>query len=334
MKILAILFITTTLLFSHPQESPELKEASDLTASVVKLFKEQKFAEALPLAKRALQIREGLLPRTDQRVFTSMAYLGDLYIATRYYDDARKTFERLLQVQEERFGPTDVNLAFALDRLGLLYSREGKISKAEDMYQRALTVREKAFGPEHVQVADSVFALGQFYRRRREYDRALVNYKRALTTFGRLTGAETPEFERARMGFTCLAYETQSANVFNELESIQKQFSPTMPPPQPEQVLNAKAEVMAKPDYPTEARRLNLSGTVVVHVEIDEAGKVTGARDVCQGLPYLSESAVAAALKSRFSPTRVSGVPVKSKGVLRYNFVNEGSIWRMNPTLP
>jgi len=61
---------------------------------------------------------------------------------------------------------------------------------------------------------------------------------------------------------------------------------------------------------------------VVVMVEIDEQGKVTGAKDLCQGLPYLSESAVNAALKARFSPTMLSGTPVKVTGVIQYNFIS------------
>lgn len=53
---------------SFPQESAEPKAASDLTASVVKLMGEKKYEEALPLAKRALEIRERALPRDDPRI--------------------------------------------------------------------------------------------------------------------------------------------------------------------------------------------------------------------------------------------------------------------------
>jgi len=58
-----------------------------------------------------------------------------------------------------------------------------------------------------------------------------------------------------------------------------------------------------------------------VQVDIDEKGKVTGAKDLCEGLPYLDEAAIKSAYNSRFSPTLLSGVPVKVKGVIVYNFV-------------
>lgn len=319
MKILilllsASLFLSTSLF----QESPELKEATELTDSVIKLFNEKKFDEALPLAKRALQIREKLLAPTDPLVVTSLTYLGDLYVARRDSDAAKKIFERLLPIAEERFGPTDMTLAFTLDRLAVLYRREGSMSKAEDMFQRALAVREKAFGPENIKVAGSVLALGQFYRFRKDYDRALSSYKRALTIYAKANAAE---LERAIVGFHCLAYESKNQDVYKELEQARKQFSLSAAAAEPPQIINGKALVLGRPAYPQGARDRGLSGTVYVLVEIDETGKVIRASDMCQGPPYLSEAAVDAAFKSRFTPTKLSGMPVKVKGVITYNFV-------------
>ncbi len=335
MRTLILLLFASVFFSQTPQEPPELAEATELTKSVAKLFKEGKFDEALPLAKRSLEIRERLLPRNDPRVANSLSFLGDVYMARREYDNARKTFERLLQVQEELVGPTDVRLANTLDRLALLYFEDGKPAKSEEFYQRSLTLREKAFGPEHVQVANSLYALGQFYRMRRDYDQALKSYKRSLMIYGRAGGVTSAEFQRARTGLTCLGYESENTvAITKELEAIQQQFAPAMPPPSPEKIVNGRALTLAKPEYPQAARERRLSGTVVVQVEIDEKGKVISAKDLCQGPPYLSESSVKAALRSTFSPTQLSGVPVKTKGVLRFNFVYQDTIWRNNPTLP
>ena len=85
-------------------------------------------------------------------------------------------------------------------------------------------------------------------------------------------------------------------------------------------VLNGRALELPQPSYPAEAQQRRLMGMIVVKVEIDETGKVIKAADMCQGLPYLSEAAVAAAWKARFTPTKLSGMPVKVKGVIQYNF--------------
>ena len=85
-------------------------------------------------------------------------------------------------------------------------------------------------------------------------------------------------------------------------------------------VLNGKALSLPKPPYPPIARAAHASGTVVVQVLIDENGNVVSAHAV-SGHPLLQAVAVQAARSARFSPTKLSGQPVKVTGVIQYNFV-------------
>jgi protein TonB len=85
-------------------------------------------------------------------------------------------------------------------------------------------------------------------------------------------------------------------------------------------VLNGKAISLPKPAYPPIARAAHASGTVVVQVLIDENGSVVSAHAV-SGHPLLQAVAVGAAKQARFSPTKLSGQPVKVTGVIQYNFV-------------
>ena len=85
-------------------------------------------------------------------------------------------------------------------------------------------------------------------------------------------------------------------------------------------VLNGKAISLPKPAYPPIARAAHASGTVVVQVTIDENGAVISASPI-SGHPLLTQAAVNAARQARFSPTKLSGQPVKVTGVIQYNFV-------------
>lgn len=85
-------------------------------------------------------------------------------------------------------------------------------------------------------------------------------------------------------------------------------------------LLNNKAVSLPQPDYPPVARAARQSGTVTVQVIVDESGKVISARAV-GGPPLLQASAVKASYGAVFSPTRLSGQPVKVTGVITYNFV-------------
>lgn len=87
-------------------------------------------------------------------------------------------------------------------------------------------------------------------------------------------------------------------------------------------VLNGKAISLPKPPYPAIAKAAHASGAVVVQVTVDESGSVTNARAV-SGHPLLQAAATQAARQARFSPTLLSGKPVKVTGTLVYNFVPE-----------
>lgn len=85
-------------------------------------------------------------------------------------------------------------------------------------------------------------------------------------------------------------------------------------------VVNGKADSLPKPVYPAAARAVKASGAVNVQVTIDENGSVISAEAV-SGHPLLRAAAVAAARNAKFSPTKLSGQPVKVVGIIVYNFV-------------
>jgi len=85
-------------------------------------------------------------------------------------------------------------------------------------------------------------------------------------------------------------------------------------------VLNGKAVSLPLPEYPPAAKAVRASGTVTVQVLIDEEGNVISA-SATSGHPLLRSAAVEAAKAAKFSPTRLSGEPVKVSGVVVYNFV-------------
>ena len=107
-------------------------------------------------------------------------------------------------------------------------------------------------------------------------------------------------------------------------------------------VLNGKAMSLPKPVYPDEARLSRVDGTVEINIVIDEGGNVISALAASETGPIvevaqdasdhqkserlrltrqLEDSAIQAALQAKFSPTMLSGVPVKVSGRLVYRFV-------------
>lgn len=84
-------------------------------------------------------------------------------------------------------------------------------------------------------------------------------------------------------------------------------------------VINGEARHLQVPAYPTLAKNAGVKGTVKVQVLIDESGRVVSA-SIVSGHPFLRNAASQAALQSSFTPTKLSGVPVKVSGFIVYNF--------------
>jgi protein TonB len=95
---------------------------------------------------------------------------------------------------------------------------------------------------------------------------------------------------------------------------------PTGPVRLPSEVITSKAINKPAPPYPAIARQVRIQGPVSVQVLIDEQGRVVSAK-ATSGHPLLQAAAVQAALRASFTPTTLSGQPVKVTGVITYNFV-------------
>lgn len=96
------------------------------------------------------------------------------------------------------------------------------------------------------------------------------------------------------------------------------------PPPRPKTVvsggvLNGKAISKPAPAYPAIARQARASGSVTVQITVDESGRVVSANAV-SGHPLLQQAAVSAVRQWRFSPTLLSGQPVKVTGQVIVTF--------------
>src|SRR6266852_4174982 len=113
LQIILILFLICVAIdTAHAQtaqgtDSQQLIESRELTSRVVSLYRERKYDEALPLAKRALELGESALGHKDARLIAPLINLGDLYEATMDFDNAKGCFERALSIGETNFGADD-----------------------------------------------------------------------------------------------------------------------------------------------------------------------------------------------------------------------------------
>ena len=315
--------------------SKELEEAAELIRKVVKLYGERKYEEGLPLAKRALEIREKALSPNHQLVINAQVNLAEVYIALRKFRDAESPLDRA--VKSYRTGnPNDVRLADLLLRKALVEYAVGDSASAQSAYEESLRINEKVFGVDSARTDNSLLMLAEFHQFAGDDEKAATYFLRLISVREKATGPnQNEQLIDALSRYACLLgklkKQAEAEKMHARIASLRLKAPVVDPRPDSNStdkeaflaggVLNGKALSLAKPDYPEEARISRISGMVVVQVWIDETGNVRRACAI-SGNSKLRRAAEVAAYQSKFSPTKLSGIPVKITGVITYNFVS------------
>lgn len=172
-----------------PAESP-LEEARRLEQQVGELFEKEQFAEAIKLARRALAIREQLLPADHPEVAETLNDLGVLYQQTGNLAEARPLLIRALAIREKALKPGDPLIVETLTNLAAVYRADNDYPNAGPLLQRVLAINERAFGAAHREVATALNSLAMLYMESGDYQRAEPLFVRALAIREKVFGPE------------------------------------------------------------------------------------------------------------------------------------------------
>ncbi len=123
------------------QQDPRL--ATSLNNLAVLFKAQRKYAEAKPLYKRALAIRQKALGPEHPHVATSLNNLAELYRAQGRYEAAKPLYKRALVIREKALGPDHPNVAKVLENYAALLRKTGRGAEAEYMEARAKAIRAK-----------------------------------------------------------------------------------------------------------------------------------------------------------------------------------------------
>jgi tetratricopeptide (TPR) repeat protein len=164
-----------------------------LNEQVAKLYQQGKYEEAVPPARKALELGEKTIGADHPETATSLNNLAMLYKTVGDYAKAEPLYLRALKIHEKSLGPEHPNTAVSLANLAALYKAMGDYPKAEPLYQRALRIAEKTLGPEHPYTAQSLNNLADLYYTTRGYAKAEPLFQRALRIREKALGPEHPD---------------------------------------------------------------------------------------------------------------------------------------------
>lgn len=311
------------------EQAAALKEANSLSNKVVELYRAGKFDEALPLAENALSIRERVLPANDRRIAAALANIASLRYAKGESEKAEKLYERALAIHDAAGDADSPFVVTLLDRLVLVTAARSDFDKAELLAQRIVSIAEKKYKPEQLEMALALVNLAEVYRLKRDNKRARALYARIVESMERFPPSAVPkEITLSLSNYLNLLYVQENGKDSELTERIRKLFvaiASSVPPGAHRVVdagvLNGRAVYKPQPEYPASAKSVRAQGTVTVLVTVDETGKVIEAKATRYSHMSLGIAAEDAARRARFTPTLLSGVPVKVNGIITYNFL-------------
>lgn len=308
-------------------QSPDLAEAERVTREVVRLYNEGKFAEALPDAERAVELREKSLGPDSVPVARSLFNVAAILNQLGKYEGARDAYARSLSILESKVGPDDTLTNEVRSGLGGVYFKLRDYKKAQTLLEAALSSREKTLGPDDAQVAQTLVDLAYVYMVQRDAAKRDATYKRLLDLAGRKPDPTLKIASKAFTDYACTGAVHPDATVdqkeierrITELWNAEHQAAAAGKTVSGG-VLNGKAISKPQPGYPVNARNQRVEGSVIIRVVVDETGKVIEAEPVC-GPRELQSAGTEAAKQWKFTPTLLDGVPVKVTGTITFNFV-------------
>ncbi|HSF17876.1 MAG TPA: serine/threonine-protein kinase [Vicinamibacteria bacterium] len=167
---------------------------SSLLMTLSEIYDEMGLYEtAEPLARSALQIREGALGPSHPDVAASLNNLANIWRKQGKLGEAESLAQRSLEIREKRLGPNHLTVAQSLNDVAIIRWSQGRLSEAESLLRRSLEIREKSLGPSHPDVAASLNNLATLYADQRKFAAAESFYRKSLETWEKVLGPNHPD---------------------------------------------------------------------------------------------------------------------------------------------
>lgn len=148
------------------------------------------FPETEAALKRAMAIREKVLPAAHPDRIRTMAKLARLYVMQSKLKEAEPLYERLAAINEQAFGSGHLEYAASAKELAGVYFLERKYAESEKYFRSALFVLENTPAAEPLELAGCLFNLAEVYHTQRKYPKAETHYQRALAVLEKKLGPD------------------------------------------------------------------------------------------------------------------------------------------------
>jgi len=144
--------------------------------------------QGLAHARRALALRQAVLPPSDGRIGLSREVLGEVLRSRGAMDEARRSLETALPLLIRAYGAGSIEVAVARRALAEAVPQPQESRRAVELLRQALATFVRRYGEAHEESAKTLHQLGGALEQDRQYREAEAAYRRALVLLERSLG--------------------------------------------------------------------------------------------------------------------------------------------------
>jgi uncharacterized protein (TIGR03067 family) len=181
------------------------------------LFKEGKWAEAVPAFEKAVALSLDVNGPDHPRTGSLMSGLAEVYRQTGEYLKAEPLFTRALEVARRDLGEENPVVGDLTNNLALVCQHLGDFERAERLLRHSLEISEKTHGLRAASTGISLINLGELCRQAGLFTEAEKHFRRALTIF---EGKFGPDHPRTALALNALGLLDRSVGRHDEAEEL------------------------------------------------------------------------------------------------------------------
>jgi tetratricopeptide (TPR) repeat protein len=197
-------------------KSPD-QQIKSLETRIVELNGRGQYADAVPLAKQVVDLRQKRTGTEDPDYASAISNLAMLYKSLGRFDDAEPLLEQSLAIRRKVLKPSDPLTVATIGSLAEIYGDEGKPEQAEPLLKQV----DGIASPE---IAGGAEAAGMTYLRQNHFDQAIPLLKQAMDAYRKVYPAGNSKLAAATAN---LAQAYIAAGRPDQAEPLLKQASDT-----------------------------------------------------------------------------------------------------------
>ena len=196
-NVVALLLFVFTL-FACPSavraQDETAADADRLNKQVIELYRQGKYADAIPIAQHVAEIRKRVQGEENPDYATILNNLALLYENTGHYERAEPLYKQALEIRKRVLGEDHPLYAMSLNNLAGLYYHKAQYEKAEPLFKQALEIQKRVLGEESPDYANGLNNLAELYATMGQFQKAEPLYKQALETRKRVSGENSSDY--------------------------------------------------------------------------------------------------------------------------------------------